>query len=237
MRSVIWVAVGVGATLLGVATGLAFGRDASLVAIPGERYVGLLALTIVILIGAAGAAVRLPSGRGALIGAATFAGASLALAGALSGYLLAPDHRSGGGQNTSATGSATVRARFEGSLVRGGDDTSAVCHSRPGSKEVGEIVAGKLGDTTRGSLQAVLIPLAPDTDLQLWVETDLKQQVVWITRPEIELRDPLGTSGRAAFTDARLAEDVDPDAWPDGPRTLSGTIDWACGPWEPDGGD
>jgi hypothetical protein len=232
MSAFMWVAASAVAIIVGIAGGLLFARDATLVAIPGDRYVLLLVVAMLVLVGAAVTAVRRPPDRGALVGAATFTFVSLALGGALAGYLLAPAHRTIDSEHVIATASAGVHATFEGSAVVGGDAGAGECHSRPGSKEVGEIVTDELGATSAGPLHAVLIPLGSDAGLQLWVETDQKPQLLWMAQPTVELGDKLATSGRATFTDARIGEDVDTSAFPDLPRSLTGTIEWTCGPWD-----
>jgi len=149
-----WVAASAIAIIVGIAGGLLFARDATLVAIPGDRYVLLLVVAMLVLVGAAVTAVRRPPDRGAQVGAATFTIVSLALGGALAGYLLAPAHRTIDSEHVIATASAGVHATFDGSAVVGGDAGAGECHSRPGSKEVGEIVTDELGATSAGPLHA-----------------------------------------------------------------------------------
>lgn len=231
MGSIGWVALGVGGFAVGIAAGLAAASSPYATAFDDAGTLILVGTPVLVMLGAAVASVRLPSGRAASIAAATFAAVALALGGSLTGYLLSP-HQGAAAEPISATASGTMDARFDGFAVISHGVAFAECHSRPGLKEVGEVVGNDLGAMLGGTLQATLIPLAPDGDLRIWVEVDKKQQVVWTTQPTIELVDKLATSGRATFRDATLADDVAGQLPAEWPRTLSGVIEWTCGAWD-----
>jgi hypothetical protein len=189
---------------------------------------------IAVLVGVANSLRR--EGRGRVASRYSFATAGLLLAGAGSGFVAVPVLDIGYHEPVTleARGEATVTLADVPEFVPR-PAGRADCHSVPDGTDVAEVVALSLGELNGNVLRADIY----GGTISLFVDAahlpEGSVPPMWTTAAEATTSSG-ATTGTVRFDDAPLR--VDPElgrpvgTWPE---TLSGEVEWSCGPWfDPD---